>query len=204
MPFIPTPAGISVEFRYLIAGQQTENCVHFRSEDSDPSLVLADLGVAMLNWAEGNYFALQSVDVELREIYLVDISSADGPTLTVAPETTVTGEVNEPAVANNVAFCLTLRTNKRGRSYRGRWYAGGFTRLAVNDSAISPSFAVSLRTSLTAMKTLAEGVGCTWSVLSKRANGAFRTSGVLTPITSVGWYDLTVDSQRRRLPGRGI
>lgn len=203
MAFIPTPQGISVEFRYTVGGQQTENVIAVRSEDSAPSFVLADVGQACLEWAEASYMPQQSEDVTLREVYVTDITSDSGGTYTATPLAPVVGGITEPVVANNVAFCLSLRTAKRGRSYRGRWYVGGFTRLAVTDSAIPLSFANVLVGLMEDLQTAINAVGCTWCVLSKRNGGNPRTEGVLTPITAITFADLVVDSQRRRLPGRG-
>lgn len=203
MPFIPTPQGASVEFRYTVAGQQIENVIAVRSDDSSPGFILPDIGLAALEWAEATYMPLLSQDVTLREVYVTDITSDSGGTYTATPLAPVVGGVTEPAVANNVAFCLCLRTDKRGRSYRGRWYAGGFTRLGVVDSQIPASFANALAAALADLKTAFTSVGCTWCVLSKRNNNAPRTAGVLTPVSIVTFTDLVVDSQRRRLPGRG-
>jgi hypothetical protein len=42
-----------------------------------------------------------------------------------------------------------------------------------------------------------------WSVVSTQHNKAPRTNAVVLPITNALCVDTTVDSQRRRLPGRG-
>jgi hypothetical protein len=45
----------------------------------------------------------------------------------------------------------------------------------------------------------------TWKmvVVSYYNNGAWRLTATITPIISFAFADLAIDSQRRRLPGRG-
>lgn len=203
MPFVPTLNGIKVELRMLLAGQQIENCFHVRTRGASPGSVLEDVAIATYTWAAADYFDNLSEDVTLREVYATDISSATGPVYTATSEITTVGAVTEPSVANNVAFCLSLRTDSRGRSYRGRWYVAGFTRLAVNDSAVPGSFANALVASVDALADALSSLDVDMGVLSLVSNGVPRTEGVITPITSITYTDLTVDSQRRRLPGRG-
>ena len=45
--------------------------------------------------------------------------------------------------------------------------------------------------------------GWIWVVVSKQASGLPRTAGVFTEVFQALVVDLIVDSQRRRLPGRG-
>jgi hypothetical protein len=45
--------------------------------------------------------------------------------------------------------------------------------------------------------------GWRWVVLSRYTAGAPRAAGVAFAVTRALFTDLTVDSQRRRLPGRG-
>lgn len=204
MAFIPTPNGISVEVRCTLAGQQVENCFHVRTDEGTPSSKLVSVATIVRNWVLTDWFDNISEDVEFREVYVTDISSDSGGTFSASNETPVFGAITEPSVANNVAYCLSLLTAKRGRSYRGRWYAYGFTRLAVNDSAIPSTLAAAFRSSLLALRVLLDDNSTPFCVLSKRNNKVNRTEGVLTPINGVKLVDLVVDSQRRRLPGRGI
>lgn len=103
----------------------------------------------------------------------------------------------------NVTFCLRLQTGLSGRSYRGRLYLVPFTTnvIGVGTSAnlVTAAFAGNAVTSYGLLKTALATGGSTWVVRSQYNAGAWRVTSVLTPITTIGYYDLTIDTQRRRL-----
>jgi hypothetical protein len=43
----------------------------------------------------------------------------------------------------------------------------------------------------------------TWVVVSRFSGGVERVTGVTTPVVQAAYHDLNLDSQRRRLTGRG-
>jgi len=51
---------------------------------------------------------------------------------------------------------------------------------------------------------VADGLGADWVVVSRFHDNAPRTAGVVSFINAATVVDATVDSQRRRLPGRGL
>lgn len=204
MAFIPVPDTVSVEVRMLMDQQKIENTLAFRLVGGWDLTSAAALGADLLLWWTNDYRVQISNEVSLREIFITDLSSATGFTHSQpAPAPNPTGSQNLPSSPNNVALCLSFRTVNRGRSYRGRNYISGIPRDNVTSNDVSPGAVGGLLAAYNALFTLASSNGADWVVVSRYANKLPRVTGVATNITSVVVVDPTVDSQRRRLPGRG-
>jgi hypothetical protein len=101
-----------------------------------------------------------------------------------------------------LACCMTFRTNKAGKSFRGRAYLPGF-----GEAANSPTGQIQSATK-TALDSYATGFiaavnqqGLQLSILKRPlfdANGAITTPGVLTHVTQAIVRNTLWDSQRRR------
>lgn len=104
----------------------------------------------------------------------------------------------------NVAFCVKLSTGLTGRSQRGRWYWGNLSSGILIDAghiavANQTGYANVLNTLLANLAT----AGYTMVVTSYMTGGAWRSAGQNTPVVTCLAIDNALDSQRRRLPGRG-
>jgi hypothetical protein len=113
------------------------------------------------------------------------------------------GTGDEFSVPLNCAWCWSLRTGLRGRSYRGRMYQPG----VIDDVLVSPGVgdpAILGPLAAAIVAHLIDGLptGWTYVVASHFANKLPRTLAVLTPIVAV-IIDTALDSMRRRLVGRG-
>lgn len=132
------------------------------------------------------------------------VMKADGAAqATFTPSTPITGDNVSPALPNSVAACATISTGLAGRSYRGRIYVAGLCEDMVGLSRLNTEAVSDLNASLGDLIT-AEGFSpFTLGVYSKVSGGVKRAAGVFTPATQVALRDNVIDSQRRRLPGRG-
>lgn len=200
MPFIPFSNVAQFNIRADYLSVPIENVLNFRigtgpitaSNLNDAATILAEQWVlAMMgNFTSGYIF---------REVHAVDLTSATGPIATVtlgAGTAGGNGADNEPG---NVAFCLSLRTASRGRSFRGRVFLPAIRSSETTDNHLS-----STRISgfITAMETImTEMLAADWTLViaSRRHNGIDRTAGVATAVTSVLAVDDRIDTQRRRL-----
>jgi hypothetical protein len=107
-------------------------------------------------------------------------------------------------VPNNVALCLSFRSSGRGRSSRGRNYISGFPEGYVSGNDIDTTLADALVVAYEELKDAATFTDdWTWIVYSRFQNGNARPEALIAPVDAVVLTDYTVDSQRRRLPGRG-
>ena len=203
MPFIPVANTAQVEFRMVWQGQRVENVDYFKfGAPPDPS-ELVTLGGALQDWWEANYAPFASFTLELREIYITDLTASDAAAVTVAPAVPIPGLNANESLPNNVSAVISFRTSQRGRSFRGRNYICGLTDDQVVNNNVISSAADAIVAAYVALGAVAIANSVDHVVVSRQANNAPRVTGVATPITAYLMTDTTVDSQRRRLPGRG-
>ena len=205
MAFTPAPNVYRTEVRYLLHGQRIENTLNLRSLTGIPATDPNILGQIVFDWAEAEVLPLLSIDVTLQEVYMTDLSSMTAPTYTIPPAgAPPAGGNGVPALPGNVALCVSFRTAGRGRTMRGRNFVGGISDNVVVGNQASAGFAASLALAYETLQTTLVGAGFAVGVLSTRENNLPRAEGLWTQVTDFVVTDLNVDSQRRRLTGRGI
>jgi len=203
MPFVPVPNTALAEIRMTLDFQRVENTLYFEFPAPPAPSDLVNLGDDLLAWYIALMGPLQSAFVSLREIYITDLTSATGPTHSKVPATAVGGSITGAVMASNVSIATSFRTAQRGRSFRGRNYFVGVAGAQVSQNTFLPAFVTSLKNVYDQLPASLPLSGATWVVVSRFTNNAPRTTGIATPVTAVVVVDPTVDSQRRRLPGRG-
>jgi hypothetical protein len=202
MPFVPTANTVMAEIRMVLASQKVENTLFFQNSSSVDAAELVALGDALVAWFEANVQPLQATDVLLREVYLTDLTSESALTHTrpVVPNTP--GGVASPALPNNVTLTVSFRSAGRGRFSRGRNYFVGLTEGQVVNNLVSLTVADDLALAYNALLT-ALPAGWTWVVCSRFTSAGPRVAGFNSPVVAAIVVDNVIDSQRRRLPGRG-
>lgn len=204
MAFVPTANGLTASMRYLWEGQQVENTLSFYNPAGWTESNMEILGNILINWRTTELRSLQASTLSMVECYLVDQTAEDAPAVTVSvPSGDQPGTAGTASMPNNVTWSIQFRTVFRGRSGRGRNYALGLTEGAVTASAVSIATASAYITAYQALATDLEGGDYQHVVISKFNNNAPRPSGLVRLVTAYSYADLTIDSQRRRLPGRG-
>ena len=202
-PYIPFPGVARAECRFTWAGQEVENVFHFNYDRLGFLAGAQAFAQRTIDtWWAGLRPALAN-NITFREVYVTDLATQDGPVYleTVPPPTT--GVVNTPSVPNNVAYCVTLRTPKRGRAFRGRSYVAGLAQGFVINSTIDNTALGFIAGAYSDWLVALQSEDLELVVASRQLNGAPRAVGVGTPVFATDATDTTVDSQRRRLPGRG-
>jgi hypothetical protein len=210
MPFVPVANTVLAELRMTADNQFVENTLYFEYLTLPTLTEMQTLGQALIDWWDANIAPLVWIGVELREVVVTALNSGTGLQATVVPAVTQLGELNVSALPMNVSLTISFRTGLRGRSFRGRNYIVGLVEgqtTSANEvvSATSAAFVDAYNLLL----DFGQDIGASWVVVSRfsgvDSNGdpIPRAAGVTTPITSVLVVDNIVDSQRRRLPGRG-
>jgi len=210
MPFVPVTNTVEVEVRMLLDSQKVENTLYFRKDSAWSLGDLVTLGNSFLIWWTTYYDVFASSSVTLSEIYITDLTSSTGLVQsTPAPTPHPAGSREANSLPNNVTLTISFRTDQRGRSHRGRNYIVGLTEDAVVKNTVDSAVIGDIETAYNALQDVASDNSCFWVVVS-RFSGVDsdgdpipRVAGVTTAITSVIVVDPVVDSQRRRLPGRG-
>jgi len=210
MPFVPVANTCLVETRMTLDSQQVENTLWVEFPTAPSSADMLTLANDIDSWWEAEYAPLVSDGVQLREVVVTDMTTASSGQVSVAPATPAFGTQTSPDLPSNASLTVSFRTALRGRSFRGRNYLVGLTEDTNTGNIVNGAFIALV---IDAYELLLSGGGALtageWVVASRfsgvDANGdpIPRAAGVTTPIISVVVVDNVIDSQRRRLPGRG-
>lgn len=209
MPFVPVANVAEVELRMRLAGQSIENTLYFQFASGPSPAELSALGGDILDWWVASYGGLVTSNVQLIEVNCTDLTSATGPQV-ATPATDTFGTGGTSTLSNNVALCVSFRTANRGRSFRGRNYISGIsTTQLVDSNTFEVSYAEAVHDAYNGLNS-ALSVSADWVVVSRFSGKSGtpprptpRVAGIATLVTAVVIVDRTVDSMRRRLPGRG-
>lgn len=201
MPFVPVPSAAMIELFWRQDNQRLENTLYFRQADSYDAAELLTLATEVLAWATSEIIPNVSNQVTLVGIKATSLESDSAPAIELPAA--VVGAHTFPALPNNVTVALKFLTAGRGRSARGRNYIVGLTENDILNNTINSVVLqawVDAYAELLTIGTITQGA---WSVVSRFENGVERNPGIAQLVTGVAATDATVDSQRRRLPGRG-
>lgn len=203
MPFIPLPNGMRAEIRMTLDGQQVEHVLHIIAGNAPNAEDCQNVADIIDDWMGDTYLALLSPDLTYRFTYVRSLADSEAPEASQDANGGVGTQVGD-ALPNNVSIAMALRTGFTGRSARGRVKLTGLT---ANDLAstntLDPTRAVNFTSAWETLQTNLGGDGYVWSVASFYSDGAPRAIASALAITDILFVDLTLDSQRRRLPGRG-
>lgn len=207
MVYIPCPNVGQIELRGTLDSQPVENVVYMLIKN--PPITPAALGtlaMQMGQWWIANALPWLPTNYSFREVYATDLSTATSPASTWPAENNPgTRPSGIGVLPNSNTLCVSFRTNQRGRSARGRNYWAGLSRSDVTGNVASATLQQGIVSVYEALLTLTgdDTIVWYWVVLSRYANKAPRPQGLTNTITNVLIVDSTIDSQRRRLPGRG-
>lgn len=203
MAFIPVPETAKVAVVHSRAGEQMVNVLYFRRAGSWGLTELDELAVAVRNaWSIGIMNVLNQ-SVQFLRVEARGMRAQADITTTAIVSPAVFGVDTTPALPGNVAFCVTHTTGLTGRSNRGRTYFGGLGEGRISGDTILQNVADSLVGSLYDIRQAASAVNWEHVVVSLYNNKTPRATGVTIPVTGYRYADRTLDSQRRRLRGRG-
>lgn len=204
MAFIPTAGAVRVDIQYTQQGQQIHNVIWVTREANWTGAERTALNNAIVAWWNTSAKQYFDADIALQQVTSVNQESDNAPSTTTVVSPVVPGTIGTPPTATNAALCATLRTDNRGRSYRGRMYLGGLPSASLSSAILWGTTTIAnILTALSALKTAIEALGAIWVVVSHYTNKAPRAQGLKTPITAIA-ADQYVDSQRRRLGLRGV
>lgn len=204
MAFIPTVDTVLAELVYLWNGQVCENTLWFQASAGVDVENMELLGGALVTWWGGFYAPGVSEKTSLTSVKITDQSSSSSPVSVITAGLPLLGENTSPALPNNDTLHITFYTNARGRTSRGGNYVVGLCENQHEDSYVLEA----VREYFTDGYSELIGAGALvtgwqWVVVSHQENKVPRVSGLARPVTSISIVDTVIDSQRRRLPGRG-
>lgn len=203
MPFIPADRVINAFLDFT--GPDDESCgwsLDFQTAAAVTLTDLLDLGAGIASWFDVTMQPLMTAGFTLNRVKLRDMSSENSFVTDWVGILPLTGTLAGNSMPSSVAWCLKKQTGLAGRSFRGRIYHMGMGEAEVSGNFVDGTYAANVEdawnTLLTDMQET--GNGFDMVVVSYRTNGAPRTAGLATDVTSIVSVDLRVDTQRRRLP----
>lgn len=204
MAFIPTPNCTRTDILFMYEGQQDHNVIWCQWPAPATQAQREGLNTAIRDWWTASGKAMSTQGYVLSQITTVNQDADNAPSSTLVVSPGIAGSAGTSGLPANTALCATLRTALRGRSYRGRMYLGGMDVTKRDQpSTTTTVFIGQVIVMLNALRDAITAAGAIWVVVSKVHNLVKRSSGVATALDAIS-IDSVFDSQRRRLPGRGV
>lgn len=203
MLFSPTLNTVKIEMVYSIGTGIAENVYHVNTGEAITPTHLETIVNVFAEWQTQHARALQAAEVKMFKIKATDISQQNGYYLEWAPTSLIyDGSRVSPILPMNVTAAIKCNSGHAGRSYRGRVFWIGLTEDAVVGDGIASTVVDGLILCLGQLKSRVEALGYSLGVVSYFQDHQQRPLGLFTPFTFFT-MDAVVDSQRRRLSGRG-
>lgn len=203
-PFIPAPNCASIELIYSNVGETNENVLHVQKGSPYSLADLSALRALVNTWDLSTWSNWRSSNASLYRIRTKALDTASSP---IEDYYLPSPRVGTPGIGQatlSSAYAVKLATGRAGRSYRGRIYVGNLYGGFISDAGhVTTAFSNGVVAALNTLRTTLAGSGHTLVVVSYRADKAWRAVAEVTAITGAVAVDLNLDSQRRRLPGRG-
>lgn len=203
--FQPAPDCVQITIEGSLDGQLTINDLFFRSQIGPRTAA----EVNTLNLAISGWYAA-SVATQLNHNWEGRVSKARGlstpnPFVGLSSMVGVTGGGAGDQLPNNCSMAVHFGTGAAGRSRQGRNYVPVLDRDDVVGNFIDSGWAAGIVTAYEELLFPGSIVpdGWIWVVVSRMQGGVRPAEAQFHEISSVSVVDLVVDSQRRRLPGRG-
>ncbi len=203
MAFIPAPNTAQIDMVFMYNGQRCENVYHVQQETPYDQTSLAVLAALFKNWWDTDMRPLCPNTLGLVLIVARSLESESAPTIEYSSGLPIAGAITTVGqLPNNVTVAVKWTTALRGRSYRGRTFHLGLRDDMVTGNTVDPTALTALQGGYQGLIDDLDGLPGDLVVVSRYHNNAPRVTAVVTPVQGFS-IDSTVDSQRRRLPGRG-
>jgi hypothetical protein len=191
---VPNTAAFVVEFGS--AELQWTNTFHYMKSGFLQSELETAANV-LWNVMAAYYMPIVSNNFSLRKVTAYDLRSPDAPVV-VFTDTPVPGSDAADTLTLQDALILTLYTNTRGRSGRGRVYFAGFTESDQTDGEFTSTVASDIATLASHLHLDLLGYGWVWVVVSRYLDGVKREEGSPIIITTYSVRSNIPGSQSRR------
>lgn len=212
MPFVPVPNTVQVNTVFEMDGQEVEMTSYFEKAGGVTLTNIEDLLDRINALLVTGLLPFLGNTIKLIRLVGNLLDAADSLQAILNIDPAVEGGATGAAAPNNVALCMSLRTASRGRSFRGRNFIPGIPRDLITESSVNTGSVTAYTDFYAAYMDVGADLGFEMVVVSRYSGYTVvdgkkvptpRVTGITTPVTAAYVVDRTVDSQRRRLPGRG-
>ena len=203
MGFVANPLVAEIGLQYLVNGQKCANVFHVLKGSNINEADLNVISALFVDWWTDNLRTLFMSNVTLSSIIAKSMASQYAPAIEFSGTLPLSGNGDQGSpLPNNVTIAIKWSTGLRGRSYRGRTYHPALYENMVDANTMHSVSAAQIVAAYYALIGAVAAETFDLCVYSRFSGNVERTYGVPTVITNAS-MDPTVDSQRRRLPGRG-
>lgn len=203
MQFIPVPNCASVVMAFTYHDQQCMNKYHLESESPFDQASLALAGNLFSGWWSTNFRGYVGASLILNRILLRALDTDHSPAVEYTQGLPLAGQGGSPNGPGNVTVAVKWASGLAGRSYRGRTFHLGLPVTQYSGNSLVAGVETTLAGKYNQLITDLDATPWHLVVVSYYTNGAPRTQGVVTEISEAS-VDVHLDSQRRRLAGRGL
>jgi len=203
MPFVPFPLVCKAELIFRQDNQIIENVLHYRAIATVGIEAMELLADSLKTQWNTSLKPLTHSSVSLVAIRITNLETEFSPVVEYVSGLPIAGTLAGTQLPNNVTVVAKFTTLARGRSFRGRAYQVGLSTTAINGNVLTSTYRTSLQAAWLLMLDMGGEEGWRLVVASRISGGAPRPDGVSTIVEGVS-VNPTLDSQRRRLPERGL
>lgn len=214
MPFVPVPDVVAIDVIYDWDGQIVENTLYYK-KTAPSEIEIGSLLDVVTAYIRDEIMPLLTELISLVRVVGTLLDAVDAFTVTNTDDLPQPGAIltaTAKSFPGNVTMAVSFRTAAAGRSGRGRNYVPGLVDLRDGNSLLDATYAGQVVTKWAGLRAIASEDGWEQVVVSRYSGFTIvdgkkvptpRAEGVTHNVTSTILTDRTIDSQRRRLPGRG-
>ena len=218
MPFIPAVNTAQIKINQQLHGQTVQNVIYAQSNDGWSSGELADLCNTVITWWNDHLADELHSDMHLISVSARDMSTEDAAGVEIQAPPLSGGNLNTGGgMPGNVALTIKFKSGLTGRNRNGRLFLAGMSEESVNGNTVTDAMRDQVLIDFGELRDTLLGAGWTPVVASfydgtqlvdlpngeTRKRPIPRATALLTPIESYT-ADTNLDSQRKRLAGRGV
>lgn len=199
--FVPVDKGIEVACRFILDGQYVQTGAWFQAPDVPTASDLEAAALVMSQWWGDISSNVSQMLIPLA-FQAYDRTAQVRPSFILTSFTPANGAITGEIAPNSVAACVSFLTGFGHISGRGRSYLMGIGVSQLTNNQFEPAQRAAWLAAYEQIRLDAASAGLTHVIVSRYHDGLPRPLGVCVPVIACR-IDPYVDSQRRRLPGRG-
>jgi len=203
MAFQRVPNTVQVDALFRLFGQVVENVFYIESPTGVDAATIVDCATLVNDWILRNYLAIMTTDVAYIGCEAKNLDIEGGGTAFVTPNDPAIGLIASSTLPGGSSLCISLKTAQSGRSHRGRKYMFGMPESSQTGNQMASGYVSSAQTTFQQLISDIEAASKFLVVVSRFLEGVLRLEAIVTRVTTAVAVDLNIDSQRRRLTGRG-
>lgn len=198
MAFVPIPQTVRAVLKFQQGTDERQNVLHYKKITGDPTDAdLTAICIKLKDWWDAVGKASAANTYALNSVVATDISTTGGHQNVLDVSPPIAGTRTSESTPGNVAVVGSLRTIRTGRRYRGRMYLGGISEDSVDAFSTLQGFYQLIAAN--AVANLVFGYVPTGFQLAVASKVVAAAEPVIRSVV-----ENITDSQRRRLPKRGI